>query len=279
MANISIGEIIALAVPAISGLIGLIGRIVFDAIQAGDTRRIQEISQEQEGIKVKLAIINAQGLSDESKKKELEALLIELDGLKAKQHGIPLKRRNFNILMLVSILVLIIGIIIIIFARPSMSTCPYQGAGDNETIVNLIQAEAIASNARDVKIMQSIFASDAIFYDYATPPLNPPKKWVGPLARYKDDLFKSTEFKQVEHFDILPVGSGIAGDMAWYTSGSKGFYRFSGGQWQPLSNGSLVSINPPATPFGSEHWKLQKNHAGCWVIIEMDFNAGHIKFP
>ncbi len=158
----------------------------------------------------------------------------------------------------------------------SIPACPYQGKTDHETIVNLIQAEAEASNTKSIAIMQTIFAPDAIFYDEAP---NPPKLWVGPLARYRDDLFKTTDFKDVEHFDILPVGQGIAGNMAWYTSGSKGFYKINGGEWQAFSNGSLVSTTPPPTAHGSEHWILEKNSAGCWAIMQMEFNAGHIPFP
>lgn len=153
-------------------------------------------------------------------------------------------------------------------------TCPYEGETDNETIVNLIQAEATAANTKSITITQNIFSPDAIFTDYAQ---KPPKTWYGPLARYGDDLFKFVDFKEVEHFDILPVGQGIAGNMAWYTSGSKGFYKTSGSDWQEMFNGSLVST--PPTEFGSEHWTLTKNRVGCWVITQMDFNAGLIPFP
>ena len=160
---------------------------------------------------------------------------------------------------------------------PTPITCPYQGMTDSETIVNLIQAEAAASNAEDITIMQSIFAPETVFSDYVSYPQNPPKIWVGPLARYQDDLFTSADFMQVEHFDILPVRQGINENMAWYTSGSKGFYRINGGEWIEFFNGSLIST-PPAE-FGSEHWILKKNSIGCWAITQMEFDAGHVKFP
>jgi hypothetical protein len=156
----------------------------------------------------------------------------------------------------------------------STPACPYQEKTDHETIVNLIQAEAEASNTKSIAIMQTIFAPDAIFYDDAP---DPPKSWAGPLARYKDDLFAYTDLKDEEHFDILPVGPGIAGNMAWYTSGSKGFYRINGGVWTEFFNGSLVST--PPTQYGSEHWILKKNSIGCWTIIQMEFDAGHEEFP
>ena len=159
----------------------------------------------------------------------------------------------------------------------TFTVCRIQEMTDEETIVKLIRAEADASNEEDIAVMQSIFTPDAVFSDYVSFPSNPPQLWVGVLARYQDDLFKNADFKQVEHFDILPVGEGISGDMAWYTSGSKGFYRIIGGDWQEFNNGSLVSI--PPTQYGSEHWILKKNSDGCWVIVQMEFNAGHVKFP
>jgi hypothetical protein len=153
-------------------------------------------------------------------------------------------------------------------------SCPYQGMTDNETIVGLIKAEAIASNTKDMSILQVIFDPEAVFYDYGS---NPAKSWDGPRARYKDDLFITTDFKNVERFDILPVRSRISGNTAYYTSGSKGEYRTSGGAWNTFFNGSLVS--DPSTKYGSEHWILKKNSNGCWVIVQMDFNAGDEKFP
>lgn len=99
--------------------------------------------------------------------------------------------------------------------------CPYQGQTDNETISNLIQAEAVAANTKDLSIILAIFDPNAIFYDYVP---TPAKQWNGPIARYKDDLFKTTELQGVEHFDISPIGPGINGDIAYYVSGSKGNY-------------------------------------------------------
>jgi hypothetical protein len=157
---------------------------------------------------------------------------------------------------------------------PVPYACPYQGGTDNETIVGLIQAEAIASNTKDISIIQAIFDPDAIFYDFA---FEPTKSWNGPLARYADDLFTTTDFKNVEHFDILPVEPGISGDTAFYTSGSKGYYRINGADWNKFFNGSLES--KPSTQYGSEHWILKKNSSGCWAIVQMEFNAGNEKFP
>jgi len=138
----------------------------------------------------------------------------------------------------------------------------------------LIQEEAIASNTKDLSIILKIFDSNAVFYDYAS---TPPKQWIGPIARYKEDLFKTTDLQGVEHFDISPVVPGIEGNIAYYVSGSKGKYRIGGGNWADFFNGSLIST--PSTKFGSEHWILKKDNNGCWVINQMEFNAGHIKFP
>ena len=152
--------------------------------------------------------------------------------------------------------------------------CPYQGQTDNETISNLIQAEAVAANAKNLSIILAIFDPNAIFYDYAPTPL---KQWNGPIERYRDDLFKTTDLQGVEHFDPSPVGSGIGSVIAYYVSGSKGNYRIGGGNWTYFFNGSKIS--EPSTQFGSEHWILKKDNDGCWVITQMEFNAGHIEFP
>jgi hypothetical protein len=152
--------------------------------------------------------------------------------------------------------------------------CPFQGQTDDETISNLIRAEADASNSKGLLTILKIFSPNAVFYDYAP---KSPKQWNGPQARYEVDLFQTTEFQGVEHFDIMPIGPGIEGDTAYYTSGSKGSYRIVGGAWTNFFNGSLISTRP--TQYGSEHWILKKNNNRCWVIVQMDFNAGHIKFP
>ena len=157
---------------------------------------------------------------------------------------------------------------------PTQFICPYQAQTEHETIVNLIKAEAEAVNREDLAIINTIFAPNADFYDYA---IEPPKHWNGPLDRYEKDLFQTTEFRGVEHFDILPVGPGIDGNTAYYTSGSKGSYLTSEGTWNDFFNSSLISM-PPAK-FGSDHWLLRKNDKGCWIIVRLDFNAGHIEFP
>ncbi len=152
--------------------------------------------------------------------------------------------------------------------------CPYQEKTDEETIVNLIEAEAAAVNLKSFDIILSIYSPNANIYQYDT---KPPKKLNGPVERY-GNLFTTTNFKDVEHFDILPAVPVLAGEtVAYYTSGSRGSYRIEGGDWTPFNNGSLISPTP--TQYGSDHWTLKKDEKGCWVIVRMDFNAGHIKFP
>lgn len=154
--------------------------------------------------------------------------------------------------------------------------CPYAADTDDETIQALIAAEAEAVNRKSIDIILAIFSSDAVFTDYAVPSGQPPHTWFGPIARYKDDLFKNTDLSDVVNFDILPAGPGILGDTAYYTSGSKGSYR-SGDKWVTFFNGSKVGED--STPYGSNHWTLHRNSNGCWVIARFDFNAGHIPFP
>jgi hypothetical protein len=155
------------------------------------------------------------------------------------------------------------------------SVCPYQGKTDDETIKNLIQAEAEAYHEESMAIIQSIFSPDAIIVDNAATPL--PRTWLSPIERYQNDIFPNTDLKGVVHFDILPAGQGIAGDTASYTSGSHGYYRSSPeAQWTYFFNGS--KLPPNSTSYGSDHWRLKKIN-GCWAITEFEFNSGHVPFP
>jgi hypothetical protein len=161
----------------------------------------------------------------------------------------------------------------------STPTCPYQADTDHDTITQLIQAEALAANlesistTRAMSIIEAIFAEDAFIRDEDSE-----EEWENPTIRYKI-LYAGTDFMELEHFDILPAGSGITGSIAYYTSGSKGQYRIGGGEWQSLFNGSTLDRLGPATQYGSDHWTLKKNSLGCWEIVDFRFNAGHVEFP
>lgn len=150
--------------------------------------------------------------------------------------------------------------------------CPYAGRTDDDTIRQLIQAEAEAVNRRSLDIITAIFAPDTVITDYAAP-----RNWASPLARYQDYLFREFQFREVEHFDILAVGQDAAGAAVWYTSGSRGYYQEGQGGWQTFFNGSLIS--QPRTDYGSDHWTFGRTSAGCWKITRFDLNAGHIAFP
>jgi hypothetical protein len=159
-------------------------------------------------------------------------------------------------------------------AMPATETpvvvCFYQGQNEDETIRYLIQTEAAATNQKNLDVMIKIFMPDAIFRDEVSSNM-----WVGPVDRYENDLFKNTDFKVVSHFNVSPVGNGINGNMATYVSGSSGYYKPVGtDQWLSFNNPSLTQ-----SPFGSDHWILEKNISGCWAIREFDFNAGNVKFP
>jgi len=237
-------------------------------------------------------------MSEESKQKEAIAAKIQADAVREASiiqadAAREASRRNTLAIILVAIISVLGSIVVTIVGLKNKSPipeitssppltftstpyiCPFQGQTDNETIVNLIQAEAVAVNTKDLDIILKIFAANAEFYDYVT---KPPRIWNGPHERYKEDLFK-TEFSEVKHFDILPAGLGIDGDRAYYISGSMGYYK-SEGTWEYFFNGSSKSMPPtPTAKFGSDHWVLQKNNNGCWVIIRMEFNAGHEEFP
>ena len=152
---------------------------------------------------------------------------------------------------------------------PAVS-CRFQGFDDDATIQKLIQEEAIGTNARDLEIMQTIFAPNAIFQDKVSS-----KMWIGPVERYENDAFKNAIFKGVTHYGIQPVGAGVSGNTATYISGSRGSYSPVGSQQ------SFTFDNPsiPGTRYGSDHWTLKKDAAGCWSITNFDFNAGAVEFP
>jgi len=155
-------------------------------------------------------------------------------------------------------------------AEPGPTTCPYQANTDEETIVRLIQAESEAVNCEEISIIQAIFADGATVRDIVNE-----EEWNDPSARYST-LFENVDFRDVTLSDILPAGPGITGDVAYYSSGNEGQYRVDSGEWQSFINKSSLD---PSTPYGSDHWTLNRNDAGCWVITEFTFNAGHIPFP
>jgi hypothetical protein len=158
-------------------------------------------------------------------------------------------------------------------SEPRPAACPFEAGTDAETIVRLIQAESEAVSCENISIIQAIFAEGAIIRDVYRG-----EEWQDPISRYQT-LFANLDFRDLTHFDILPAGPGIAETVAYYTSGNTGQYRAGGGEWQDLYNGSTLDHLDPPTPYGSDHWTLQRNSAGCWVITEFTFNAGHIPFP
>jgi hypothetical protein len=153
---------------------------------------------------------------------------------------------------------------------PEPFICPYQAGTEAETIARLIQAEGEAVNSEDISIIQAIFAEDAIIRD-----ADSGEVWHDPISHYQT-LFADFDFRCLAHFDILPAGPGITETVAYYISGNRGQYKGGDGNWQPLENKSSLD---PSTPYGSDHWTLRKNSAGCWQITEFTFNAGHVPFP
>lgn len=148
--------------------------------------------------------------------------------------------------------------------------CPYQGSDDLTTFTNLINAEADAVNKTDFQIIQEIFSPNAVIHDF-----NPEKVWDSPTARYQNDLFKNTKIKGALHFDIR-IDARSNSTQAWATSGSRGFYLGEGGVWKPYENPSAAN---PTVVSGSDHWTFGRNNAGCWVIVQYEFDASHMPFP
>jgi hypothetical protein len=141
------------------------------------------------------------------------------------------------------------------------AACPYQAATDAAMIIAIIKAEGVASNCEDLPSIQAIFRHDALIQDAASG-----QAWNDPTTRYTT-LFEKTDFRGVMHYNIQAVGPGIAGDTAYFASGSRGNYT-TGGDWNPFENA-----------YPSDHWILSKNAAGCWQISEFTFNASHLPFP
>jgi hypothetical protein len=159
---------------------------------------------------------------------------------------------------------------------PTPIACPYQRATDDETITALIQAEAIAAQNQDMETINKIFAAGAVLNDQAN----------GKYGLSVEERYKDTNVKDAKHFDILLAGRDASGQTVYYTSGSEGYsYETGSDKLQYYFNGSTILATPTISPiptktqFGSEHWTLKKNDNGCWSIIQMDFNAGHIPFP
>jgi len=141
-------------------------------------------------------------------------------------------------------------------------TCLPQAGGDEETITRLIHAEAEAVLKEDILIIRAIFAENAVIRDGGSE-----EQWNDPISRY-NKLFAETRFTDAVHFDIQPAGPGISGNVAYFTSGSRGSYVTTDGY-----SGSYD--HPPC----SDHWTFSRNGAACWVITEFTFNACHIPFP
>ncbi len=188
--------------------------------------------------------------------------------------GTPPTRRRALYVSLSAIGLVIIAAIIAAFFDPQIidgiaslfkPKCPYQDVSDSITLVNLINAEAEAVNRKDMTTLEKIFAPNARIRNRVSDKNASEKKleWTSPQAYYRDFLFVTTTVTSALHSNIEEAGQGIGSAEAWMTSASSGY-----------ANGSPYD-NPP----GSDHWRLNKNQNGCWVIAEFDFNASHIPFP
>jgi len=142
--------------------------------------------------------------------------------------------------------------------------CPYQASTDAGTIVALIKAEEKAVLTEDIAIVRAIFAPDATIRDAARG-----DSWDDPVARY-ETLFANTDFIEAVHFEIQPADPGIAGNVAYYTSGSKVKFR---------SVDDLSKIHEFENEGCSDHWTFGRDTNGCWVIIDFTFNACLVPFP
>ena len=141
------------------------------------------------------------------------------------------------------------------------AACPYQDSTDAATIIRIIQAEAEAVNSEDISIIQAIFSTGAHIRDESNN-----EDWYDPVTRY-ETLFSNTDYIGALNLAIQPAGSGITGNVAWFTSESQG---------RCCVDSECISY--PREPHEC-HWTLQKNDSGCWVITEFVFNAPGVPFP
>lgn len=153
---------------------------------------------------------------------------------------------------------------------PPTPACRFQAAADEETLRLLVLAEAEASNAGDLELITDIFAAEAMVVDGHA--LGNP---IPALQHYADE-FAQKDFRGIEHFDIFLTPRGLTPTAAWLTSGSRGEFSDNQGPWTLFDNGSTLH---PKTPYGSDQWTFGRDAAGCWVIVEFRFNAGHVPFP
>ncbi len=144
-------------------------------------------------------------------------------------------------------------------STPTLYIC--QSATVDETLRCLIHAESEAANRGDLALIQQIFAPDATIRRCD----DTEQEWNSPMAYY-GPAFASLNFTDARHFDIHQIQ--VTDQIAWYTSGSSGYYAESNATPTPYYH-----ENP------SEHWTFGKNDSGCWAIIEFEFNASHIPFP
>lgn len=139
--------------------------------------------------------------------------------------------------------------------------CPHQDSTDAATIIRIIQAEAEAVNSEDISIIQAIFSAGAHIRDESNN-----EDWHDPVARY-ETLFSNADYIGALNLAIQPAGSGITGNVAWFTSESQG----------------RCCVDDECASYFREphesHWTLQKNSSGCWVITEFVFNAPGVPFP
>ena len=128
-------------------------------------------------------------------------------------------------------------------------------------MLTAIQAEAEAVNSKDISIIQAIFSAGAHIRDESND-----EDWYDPVTRY-ETLFSNADYISALNLAIQPAGSGITGNVAWFTSESQG---------QCCVDGECASYFREPHEC---HWTLQKNSSGCWVITEFVFNASDVPFP
>lgn len=153
-------------------------------------------------------------------------------------------------LMTAALAAVILTAIALFLIPPSVSSI------DVSHMIRSIHAEAEAVKAKDIRIIEEIFADDATIRDAATG-----EEWTSPVIRYQS-LFGNATFPDAGHFEVQPKPAGRR--TLRFTSGSRGRYYTS----QDPAN-----VHHYYKPPGSDEWVFEKRFIGPWVITGFTFNA------
>ena len=132
--------------------------------------------------------------------------------------------------------------------------CPFAGSTNQETLVNLINAEGDAMKEKSIGSIFLAFARSAEILDGATK-----EKWDDAIARYLQ-RFPNEKHNRIEHYGYR---FNISDQQATVTDQSRGEFV-----WLPT--GDVFSYDDPSS---FDNWTFVKDRNGCWVISQFKFRV------